>query len=262
MWFSRGAVVSLFFVASYAALAKTAEHEWKVGTVLDENRSRYFVGMLNNSSAQTNENGTLTGSANSTTYGGTTNTEIDGSYSGTRTTSTSGSSVPVYRVYDNLVIEGDDTIYVTSEHLTWRWSKGAHVAVNGTIRYYVDGRKLHVLDDDSKEHTIQIIKEIKKTSATAPPSPPSPVNNQQLPSPSAVAVVVSQYPLVIESTPTGADIEVDGDFVGNTPSTIALTLGSHSVTIKKKGFADWTRKINLTGGQVHVSAELEPAPPQ
>jgi hypothetical protein len=260
MRISKSAVVYLIFVATYGALAKTAEHQWKVGTVLDANRSRYFVGMLNNSSAQTNENGTVTASANSTSYGDTTNTQIDGSYSGTRTTSTSGSSVPIYRVYDNLVIEGDDMVYVTSEHLTWRWSKGAHVAVNGTIRYYVDGRKLHVLDEDSKEHTIEIIKEIKKTPTAAPSNPPSSVNNQQMASSSAVAT--SQYPLVIESTPTGADIEVDGEFVGNTPSTIALTLGSHSITIKKKGFADWTRKMNLTGGQVRVSAELEPAPPQ
>ncbi|MFY9853653.1 MAG: hypothetical protein WAK26_07230, partial [Terracidiphilus sp.] len=83
MKISKGFVVCILFATSYTAWGKKPEHEWKVGTVLDESRSRYFVGMLNNSSAQTNENGTLTGSANSTSYGDVTNTQINGSYSGT-----------------------------------------------------------------------------------------------------------------------------------------------------------------------------------
>ncbi len=147
-----------------AAAAKPADHRWSIGKVLDEDRARYFAGMINNSSSQTTENGSVSGTANSTSYGDSTNTQIGGSYQGTRSTSSSGYSVPVYKVYDNLVIEGDDTIYITSEHIRWRWSKGAHVAVNGTVKYYVEGRKLHLLDDDNKEHTAEIVKEIRKTS--------------------------------------------------------------------------------------------------
>jgi len=81
------------------------EHQWLEGRVLDENRARYFAGMFNNSSSQTTENGSLSGSANSTSIGDTTNTQINGSYSGTRSTSTYGTSTPIYRVYDNLMIE-------------------------------------------------------------------------------------------------------------------------------------------------------------
>lgn len=84
---------------------KKMEHQWLEGRVLDENRTRYFAGMFNNSSSQTTENGSLSGSANSTSIGDTTNTQINGSYSGTRSTSTYGTSTPIYRVYDNLMIE-------------------------------------------------------------------------------------------------------------------------------------------------------------
>lgn len=72
----------------------------------------------------------------------------------------------------------------------------------------------------------------------------------------------AQASLVVESTPPGADIEVDGGFVGNTPSTVTVSPGSHAVTVKKKGYADWSRKLNVTGGSVHLSAELEQQPAQ
>jgi PEGA domain len=67
--------------------------------------------------------------------------------------------------------------------------------------------------------------------------------------------------LAIDSTPPGADIEIDGAFVGNTPSSVSVTSGNHQVAVKKKSFADWTKTLNVTGGNIHLSAELEPAPP-
>jgi hypothetical protein len=67
---------------------------------------------------------------------------------------------------------------------------------------------------------------------------------------------VAQASLTIESTPPGADIEVDGGFVGNTPSTVSLAPGSHQIVVKKKGFADWSKTLNVTGGSIHLNAEL------
>jgi hypothetical protein len=39
-------------------------------------------------------------------------------------------------------------------------------------------------------------------------------------------------------------------------------VGSHQIAVKKKGFADWTKTLNVTGGTVHLNAELEQAPTQ
>jgi hypothetical protein len=63
----------------------------------------------------------------------------------------------------------------------------------------------------------------------------------------------------VASTPSGADIEVDGNFVGNTPSTIDLAVGEHSIAVKKSGYKDWERKMKVTGGTINLSAELEKA---
>lgn len=62
----------------------------------------------------------------------------------------------------------------------------------------------------------------------------------------------------ISSTPPGADIEVDGKFVGNTPSTVSLGAGDHDVSVKKSGFQTWNRKISVSSGHVNIAAELAP----
>ena len=66
--------------------------------------------------------------------------------------------------------------------------------------------------------------------------------------------------LHVESDPSGADIEVDGSFVGNAPSDVQVTDGEHDVSVKKAGFKDWQRKLKVSGGSsVSLHAELEKA---
>jgi hypothetical protein len=66
--------------------------------------------------------------------------------------------------------------------------------------------------------------------------------------------------LQIDSTPTGADIEVDGSFVGNTPSDVQVSEGDHTVVVKKSGFKNWERTLKSSAGSnVHLSAELDKA---
>jgi len=81
-----------------------------------------------------------------------------------------------------------------------------------------------------------------------PPAPAPPVQQ---------AAATSMTKLSIASTPAGADIEVDGGFVGNTPSTIEVALGDHTITVSKSGFKSWERKLKVTGGSVNLTAELE-----
>lgn len=88
---------------------------------------------------------------------------------------------------------------------------------------------------------------------------PGPQNTQAVSNAPAVAVSVQPSSLIIQSDPAGADIEIDGAFVGNTPSTLNVTPGSHQIVIKKKGFAEWNRSLNVTGGNVNLNATLDQA---
>ncbi len=65
--------------------------------------------------------------------------------------------------------------------------------------------------------------------------------------------------LTVDSPLAGADIEVDGSFVGSTPSTVSVTPGQHVIAVKKKGYMDWSRTMNVSGSSVRVTAELEKA---
>jgi len=62
--------------------------------------------------------------------------------------------------------------------------------------------------------------------------------------------------VAISSTPAGAEISVDQNFVGNTPSSLTLQAGEHLISVQKNGYQDWERKIRVSGGNVNLSAEL------
>jgi hypothetical protein len=88
---------------------------------------------------------------------------------------------------------------------------------------------------------------------TKPAAAPQPVA-----APVPVPAAVSTGKLSVASVPDGADIEVDGSFVGNTPSDVQVAEGEHTVAVKKVGFKDWERKLKVSGGSsVHLNAELE-----
>jgi hypothetical protein len=53
---------------------------------------------------------------------------------------------------------------------------------------------------------------------------------------------------------------VDGKFVGNTPSTLRLAPGDHTILIEKSGMKSWQRTMTVsTGGNVTIDAKLEQA---
>ena len=76
----------------------------------------------------------------------------------------------------------------------------------------------------------------------------------------ATAAVVTEASVAVDSSVAGADIEVDGNFVGSTPSTVSVLPGQHTFVVKKKGYADWSRSMMVSGNAAHLSAELEARP--
>jgi PEGA domain len=105
-----------------------------------------------------------------------------------------------------------------------------------------------------------------KSEPAQPPAGTAAVTEQPAASlqPAAVStvapVVASTGKLSVVSLPDSADIEVDGSFVGDTPSDVQVTEGEHTIAVKKAGFKDWERKLKVSGGSsVHLTAGLEKA---
>jgi hypothetical protein len=96
-------------------------------------------------------------------------------------------------------------------------------------------------------------KEIR-AAAVAPAAAPN------LPAPVATPASASadKVQIQVTSTPAAAEIEIDGSFIGSTPTTVGVAAGQHQISVKKSGFKPWERKIAVSNGRVNVNAVLEP----
>lgn len=77
----------------------------------------------------------------------------------------------------------------------------------------------------------------------------------------STAVKNQNSQLAIDANVPGCDIEVDGVFAGNTPSTLALAPGTYKITVSKKGYSPWIKTMMVTGSNARINAELETAQP-
>jgi hypothetical protein len=135
----------------------------------------------------------------------------------------------------------------------------------GTFQAKIEKRDMKVCEPkdngNCREVKFKIVAAVPTVKGTEPASQsvgPMTKTTESAQSPAVNSAAPVQATIIIDSTPSGADIEIDGGFVGNTPSTLSLAPGSHQITVKKKGFAPWTKTLNVTGGTVHLNAELDP----
>lgn len=104
-----------------------------------------------------------------------------------------------------------------------------------------------------------------KQSTASAGDPPTESQTTGQPQPAAAVVPAANFTpasapgarLAITSVPDGADIEIDGAFVGNAPSSLALQPGNHNIVVKKNGYKTWERTLRVSGGDVSIRAELE-----
>jgi PEGA domain len=119
------------------------------------------------------------------------------------------------------------------------------MSLGGSVQDACEG-----IEKDWSAHAVQI-----RAAATKPPAPtPSVVPAAEASSKSAAGTTQK---ISVFSTPEAADIEIDGSFVGNTPSMVELAPGDHVVIVKKSGYKPWERKLKVSGGEIKLTAELE-----
>jgi hypothetical protein len=75
----------------------------------------------------------------------------------------------------------------------------------------------------------------------------------------AAVPATSEATAEITSVPSGADVEIDGKFVGNTPSSVGLVSGEHTLRVSKSHYKSWERSLQVSTGEIRITAELEPS---
>jgi membrane protease subunit (stomatin/prohibitin family) len=82
--------------------------------------------------------------------------------------------------------------------------------------------------------------------------------NQQQQGGQQQPTAAQDVPVKITSEPAGAEIEVDGNYEGSTPSDLMLAPGEYIIRVARPGFKPWERRVILkTGAAKTFNAILE-----
>jgi hypothetical protein len=137
---------------------------------------------------------------------------------------------------------------------------------HGLEVYYVDDKgkerkQLYALVNANGKSSPAVAAVATQPVQAAPPprqSSPAPVPAPQAEASPAQAAPAEKVKCNFSSTPAGAEITLDGKYVGSTPSEISLSIGSHVVVLSMSGFAQWKRDLTvLSGSQLTVNAILQ-----
>ena len=137
---------------------------------------------------------------------------------------------------------------------------------HGLEVYYVDDKgkerkQLYALVNANGKSSAAVAAVATQPVQAAPPprqSSPAPVPAPQAEASPAQAAPAEKVKCNFSSTPAGAEITLDGKYVGSTPSEISLSIGSHVVVLSMSGFAQWKRDLTvLSGSQLTVNAILQ-----
>jgi len=182
-----------------------------------------------------------------------------------------------------LVQAGDEAPFRVSCKADTRWSRcmplprgesfDARKEKRGLTVYYADDKgavrkQLYTYVEEAAGHTEEVPAGSQVPPSSAPPAaPPAPAPAPAVPRPAASAPVAPVAPTQsgsatvkcsFSSTPNGAEITLDGKYVGSTPSAIQLSNGTHTVEISLPGFTVWKRDLTVaSGSELTVNAILE-----
>jgi len=162
------------------------------------------------------------------------------------------SSTRKAKVYE---LQGPDLVYQVDYCGAFQ---AGQFAPGQVVEFRVDngGGRLYIRHDGNKEYGCQL------EGTRKPDAQPGAAAQSAAVSPASAAPAAAAAPstarLSIASVPDGADIEIDGNFAGNTPSDLEVPEGECSVVVKKSGYKNWERKMKVVAGSsIHLNAEME-----
>jgi hypothetical protein len=155
-----------------------------------------------------------------------------------------------------------------------RWSKCVALPIGQTFDARRDKHGITIFYEDVKGGASkQLYTIVEAAQGPKPPTLTGSTQSSPTPAPNAVSpvqaaaspaaeVIREKIKCNFSSTPPGAEITLDGRYVGNTPSTIGVSTGTHVVVLFMPGFVQWKRELAVAAGsEVNVSASLQKTQP-
>lgn len=165
-----------------------------------------------------------------------------------------------------LVQEGNKPPFRVSCRVDTVWSRCAALTKGATFdaKREKRGISVYVLDNKGRlrQQLYSYVREKPRSDASETRlAAAASVEEDQVrrPGPASVTIVPEErVKCSFTSTPSGAEISVDGQYVGSTPSVVNLGIGDHAVEVSRAGFAPWKRNLTLSAGSVvTVNAVLQ-----
>ncbi len=175
-----------------------------------------------------------------------------------------------------LVQAGDEAPFRVSCKADTRWSRctplprgesfDARKEKRGLTVYYADDKgavrkQLYTYVEEATDHMEEVPAggQVPSSPPAVPPVPAAPpVPRPAASAPAAPQAGTATVKCSFSSAPNGAEITLDGKYVGSTPSAIQLSSGPHTVEISFPGFTVWKRDLTVgPGSELTVNAVLE-----
>ena len=145
--------------------------------------------------------------------------------------------INIYRISDHALIK---TISTNAELASHGAGNDEHVGK------YMGEQTLPTIMDAIEDVNLSSIPRAAPAVATTPTSTTTQA---------ALTVFASVH---LTSNPTGAEITIDSNYAGSTPSLIKLKPGAHSIKVTKNGYMLWVRSIQTDAGESrNLAADLE-----
>ncbi|HTL54851.1 MAG TPA: PEGA domain-containing protein [Candidatus Limnocylindrales bacterium] len=113
------------------------------------------------------------------------------------------------------------------------------------------------LTKDQLAEAQRLAHEFKPGESRANPAPARPGTTNQSQPAAAIESVKTGF-VTVKADDADSEVFVDGSFVGNSPAKVRLPEGPHVFEIKKTGFKDYRRELNVTiGSDLNLHAVLE-----
>lgn len=122
--------------------------------------------------------------------------------------------------------------------------KGKDTTINKGVTFdvFVDGN--HTVGAAAPPAQVTQAPPIRPAAAVAPvAAPPAPAASEMA-------------SVTVNSNEAGADIEINGNFVGSTPTTVKLAPGQYAITVRK-GAMVWQRNLQVAPGSINLNATFE-----
>jgi len=147
-------------------------------------------------------------------------------------------------------------IETSSTKVLWAYSVAKQKGGSKNSQSMAEAVAKHLKEFVESNSGKEILTTVASETATAQPKLLPVADNSQ--AESQVEPATDLVSIIVKSTPPGCDINVDGKWMGSTPSTIRLTPGDHNISIEKDEMRAWQRTMTVTaGGSSTIDATLE-----